>query len=155
MSEDAIERMDNLISLRGGVPREYPWIEVDLDAGEFPEDLNRINEDWRTAHQPDPYELLATATRFEISPEVFVERREPHGWAVCTDTGACVDKHNLERVREPQNREYFDEATRFKRLDDAVLFARHYASLGPEGWFPDLYGRRKTGASDESGPSPE
>ncbi|MEY8802169.1 hypothetical protein AB9K35_17970 [Leisingera sp. XS_AS12] len=81
-----------------------------------------------------PEELLALACRFHIGADIYVERRGPDSWAVCTASRCCINT-DFERELEPfpsSRSESFLARTRFASLDEAVSHAEAYLQFAKE-----------------------
>lgn len=81
-----------------------------------------------------PEELLVLACRFHIGADIYVERRGPDSWAVCTDTGSFINTY-FERELRPLPScasEGFIARTRFASRDEAVSHADAYLQFAKE-----------------------
>ncbi|NDV52739.1 hypothetical protein [Salipiger sp. PrR003] len=55
---------------------------------------------------PKTTDLLAMATRFQVDAELRIEKRGEDSWAVCSDSGACLNTdYELEYEPSPSNRD--------------------------------------------------
>lgn len=55
---------------------------------------------------PKTTDLLAMATRFQVDAELRIEKRGEDSWAVCSDTGACLNTLcEMEYEPSPSNRD--------------------------------------------------
>lgn len=82
-------------------------------------------------------ELLAMATRFQLTDDIAVERRGDGVWAVTTSTRSCVNTY-LEREFEPMpswRDEDFIARTRFN-FEDAFALADRYLAAEAAGTLP-------------------
>lgn len=80
-----------------------------------------------------PEELLALATKFQLTDDISIQARGKGLWAVCTSSGCCINTF-FEREVEPfpSNRDKEFLARTRLSLEEAFDRADAYLALPPE-----------------------